>query len=330
MSIKQTFSLEDVALPDVDANKPAEIELPEKKVDTAIIDDKGDDGVAADDATKSDDAQPDDKKPEDTPDDTPTDDKPSDDKKPEDTQPAPTVDKEVDKEPKTELTPFHEHPDWKKMQEKVDRLEREKQELERKNADPYPTQTPLQRAEARVRAEKAEGKFKDDFEAMNAYNTYIQEEQKKDQDRVAADVNAAFSEISQREGSLTQDQQEKIVKQVQEWKAEGLGVTPQTVKQTLKIAYAHLKKTGAFETKPTTTPQPAADPKDTNKDAQPQGGDGGTSQPDKEKKESANSRIAKPKGGGNPKPTTQSKVIIPNAARMNLGQLTEALSEQLE
>lgn len=339
---KPTFSLEDVTLTPEDAEKPADLDLPSKEVDTSIVDEKKDVDEDKKDTTVTDTAADDDAKDTttDKKDDaaettTDTENKDKKDEKPVDAASTTTTDTTDKKdEKKEELTPFHEHPDWKKMQETVTNLQKENEDLKNKNADPFPTETPEQRADARVRKEWEEKKHKDQFAAMQAYNRYVNEEKEKDVSRISSEISSAFSELSVQEGSIDAATQEKVAKQVQVWRSEGFPVSPATIKQTLKFAYAHLKKTGALNDKPadTTTQDKSTDTKAADKDKDNDAGNNnGTAEDDTDKKDDkskTNSKIAKPKGSSG-KLDTDSKVVIPNAKGMSLGQLVENLGEQL-
>lgn len=238
-----------------------------------------------------------------------------------------------------ENVPFHEHPDWKKMQAQADEAaaraaaaEAKAAELEAKlnqqntpppTPDPYEGMSAAQRAEARLREAQKNGEFEpaDQLQLNAKFAELLTEEQTKDKEKedAAQEQRRQAYEKEQEEfkqgveaaleaGGVTDTaDMEAVLKKVTEWGQSGMKITPKTV----EIAINNLELAGVIKKKPDAeTPESKA-----------------ANEEEAKRKAAANSKISKP-SSTDPKPTT-STAVIKNGAKMSLDQLTHALAEQL-
>lgn len=308
MTNSSGFSLDDINLPVEDANKPT-------------------DSLALNDEQPPADTKPDSEppKPEEDPNNPPADDsqtkpvqednpedkkgdeqekplKNSDNKeketKPEDNQP-PADTKPDDEKP----APFHEHPDWKKMQDRLKaaeeqaRIANEELKKTKEAADPFTGMTPEQVAEAKVRQEIKDGKLeaKDELVINRRYSELLRQEtetrtaeaeRQNTEGRKEAErqIQEKYNEL----GITDANEQKLINDQVLQWAEKGISVNL----STFEIAAENLKLQGKIkgstgEQKPNESPKPAPSAESLAKEKQ---------QADQRKK--ANDKISQGKSSG--------------------------------
>ena len=169
------------------------------------------------------------------------------------------------------LTPFHEHPDWIKMQEKVRELELEKARLEgaqsvltTKSPDLQPVadtdreflkKTPLQHAEEMLRAEGEKGwQPKDQVEinvklreferqAENQQREIVTRIHNEEQRQFVADVETAITGLPEK---LTDDQATLVKQTAAELEKRGIIQSSAPPSQVIPYVYDSLKNSGAL------------------------------------------------------------------------------------
>lgn len=335
---QKILDLSDIVINEEDADKLADLPQDKPPVDAKAAEDgedKAQDKNAGDDGKKE--AASDDKgedKPEDA-------DKNDGEDKGEDKEEKKEGDPEDKPQDKPEeLTPFHKHPDWIKMQEENKRLAQRVDELSKKPPEDKPQLppedpqlahlSPQERAAARVRKEVADKTFEpaDTIDATQRYNNYLEEELKRESTKINRTIDDTFTSL----GLTDRAQQDKVIAQVAEWKKQGFEVTPKNVAHTLRIAHDTLKKTGAFNAPSDTNPQP-----DTKVDTDnPTDKPGDTPQDDKptedktQQKKSALSKIHRPKGGSEGGAKKETSVKITNARNKSIDEIVLEAGSQLE
>lgn len=269
------FSLDDIQLPDEDKSKLADLDNEEEKDPPEQPTPDSED------------------KPEDTQDDKPTDDDSSDEPvSPNEDEGGETPEDKPEEEPE-KPTPFHEHPDWKKMQEQVKAAEERAAAAERRaqqvqeppKPDEYAGLTRGQIVEKIIVDKQKSGwKPKDQLEydaaiedAKERADKIQTQQQTTQQQRYESQVNEKFNSL----GISDKAEQKKITEQVLAWANQGHLVSL----NTFDIAAEQLKLKGEIGKQPEPTPTP--EPEKPAKQAQ-----------QRQSQNSANKKISKSKSGG--------------------------------
>lgn len=199
-------------------------------------------------------------------------------------------------------TPFHEHPDWKKMQEKVNRLEEENQQL-KKGGGEKPPENPYQDFDGMsaqqaavkiVRKEVADGKYKpeDAIEAQSRVREVEADIEKHRSEQQNFRQNQFKTQLTQNTesafvtaGITDKEQKKAVLQQVLDWEKQGVArLNPDTIGAVVKVAAEHLKATGKL-----TNPEP---PKPAESDESKK-----KTESVKHQKTQTNNKIKKPKSG---------------------------------
>lgn len=294
------LSFDDIKLPEEDANKKADIKPDADDVavpDNAAKPAESNDAQPATPAAADNAAQPDNTANSDAP--------PAENKGDEKVPPA-TDGGEPDKKADPVLTPFHEHPDWKKMQERVRAAEEEVQRVKQANAQPDPyaglSVTEITKKLIAQKIEKEKWEPKDQLELAEAWDAKKAEAQKivdERNERTQSESTAKAKE--QIEDKLTQlnitDQAEKdkVIGLVRTWASQGLNVSI----QAFDIAAENLRLKGEIgrpgQAQPVSTPQPAAVNDEENK----------KQEATKQAQADANRKIARSKPAGEQSPKSK-------------------------
>lgn len=322
------FSLEDIQLPEEDKQKPVEI-----KADLTPPADPPE-PPAQDPPTPP--AEPEKTPVEgEQPEPPPTEDKPTEGDPPAPTpEVPPATDPKAPPEPPAQLTPFHEHPDWKKMQLKVEEAQRQAQEAQKqleeskRAADPYTGMTAEQVAEAKVREEAQKTPFKDELAVSRRYSEILTEEKTKRQMEADQQLSAQQTEIRVKVaekftelGITDTAEQEKVRNLVIEW-----GKKSPVDYGTFDIAAENLRLRGEIKPKAehqsSTPPEPPA----------PTGPSQSAESKEKERlaleaKKKANSQISQGKSSG--EEPTGKKPSLEYLRSRSLDEITNDLAKQL-
>lgn len=316
------LDLSDITLPEDDKNKPAELPLAPDDQKTELEEKNGSQPVE-----KKEDVIEDKKETTEAPG-KPEEAKPGEPEKKEEVK---VEDKKPDQKPpeEKELTPFHEHPDWKKMQKENQELRDQLNQLkgkvevttaEKTDDDPYAALPPRKAAIARVRQEILDKKFnpKDQLELeervldlQDEYTEKQKTQEKKKLEEVKTKIEKQIDDTMVEMGVTDPGQQEKIIGLVNKWRSEGMaGISV----QTLKVAKLYLEKTGELNAPIT--------PSEKKEDLKPE------EKKEEAKKPDANSKIVRKSGGGTP--PTKSQFTLKNGVNKSLDQLTTELGAQLD
>ena len=291
------LNLDDIRIPDEDADKPADINL-----DPNV----GDDGIGGGEdidpnkkvETKSEDNKetpPDPAKPADDPN------KPADPSK----DPVTDPDKKPEDDKKDTLPPFHEHPDWIKSQEEKKQLETKLANLEgkieiltqgNKGIDNVKENAQVT-AKAKIQ-EKLDAGWKPEtqLEVVETYGDFLLEEIESKLKAKDEAENKAKQEMASREKEISKQvddtldkleikddkDRDAVINQVLAWKNEGMGISI----KTLEVAADLIKSKGIIGKPPVTEPTPE-DKDKADKEAA-----------DKKAREDANKLINRPKSDG--------------------------------
>lgn len=230
-------------------------------------------------------------------------------------------------------TPFHEHPDWKKMQSRLEDAERRAEQAERdaKRAaeirepkvekDPDDALTPAQLAVKRVRDRVAKKEINPQDQAeVTALVSEEIDKIKADRETKARaslaerqqeaqkQIDDTFSEL----GITDAKDQEKITQQVLAWQKAGMNISV----ETLKVAAENLKLRGELGQKPNTKPTQTEESK--AKEAQA-----------KADRDKANRQAKKPSSGGG-KPQKKNKTSYDSLAKRSLEDIILEQAELLD
>lgn len=325
MSIFDTLDLD--AKLGADGEKPADIppddradeETKDTPLDTKQNEEKAD--TKPDDQASSSDVPSDDTKPD-------AEDASKDTEKAEDTSTEDT--KGDDKKSEPSLTPFHEHPDWKKMQDRLKLAEERAEQAERKateaqaatRANPeYQGLSAAQIATKEVEKKAAGGwKPKDQLEVSEAYATALEKaqeyvaSQKKSQEDVAAQsttavqkqVDAKFEEL----GIADEADRKKVQNLVIGWGNSGAHITL----DTFDVAAQQLRIKGEIGQKLPDKPTQTDTSKQTEKKTQ-------------EEKADANRKLSKKKPDGDG--ASKSKVNYGYLHSNDLTGIVQDLAEKM-
>lgn len=304
------ISLDDINLPDDQANLPADLPAVPNPPDQDLKDVALDKDPVAPVVPES---TPEPPKPEDKPETPPAN---PDTQAPEQNntgQPAseakPTGD-EATPPAEEKLSPFHEHPDWKKMQEKNESLEKAKQEMETTIAEmkgkvetllattpPAQQQTANTTARERIQEDIKNGwQPKDTLEVVEKFGDYLKEEletkqkieaekvikDKEVQDKAAEELRTGIVKTFEENGVSDPADWQKVTDTVIEWTNKG---ALQRGPAAVGIVIQHLKATGQLTGTTSNTPPAAPTPSP-------------VSTPPADNKDATNNRIGKPNSGG--------------------------------
>ena len=222
--------------------------------------------------------------------------------------PAPPADTPPATDPP--LSPFHEHPDWKKMQERLDAAEKRAEAAEQQARTPAPAAAPdeyagLSRAQIvekiLVDKNKTGWKPKDQLDydvtkedAIDKANNIIKERESKDKENYAAAVNNEFAKL----GIVEPADRQKVTETVIGWANRGIPVSL----ASFAVAVENLKLKGELGAKPAAAP--AVPPVPAAGAVQPENIPAGTPAPaatvDEQRKaqDDANRKIARSKSSG--------------------------------
>lgn len=323
--LNSTLNLNDITIPEDDKDKPADIE---KDIN------KGDDGVVeelpnADKTTDKKEETTEPEKKDETSDGGET--KDTDEKETkttEDDAKKEPVDDGKKEESKKELSPFHEHEDWKKLQAEKKELELKVARLEGRvdsttakdtPVNPYAGMSPAEAASKRIRDEYKDKKFepKDQLEVTERYEKYKlefeqQEQEKRNayKEKISKQIDNTFTEL----GVTDNKTRDKVMSKVAEWMNEGMaGVSV----KTLKVAHDYLKKTGELDEKqetPKTENPPAPAKQETTTT---------------DKKTETNSKISR-SGSAGGENKGESKYLVKNARNKSLDTIVLEIGQQME
>lgn len=331
-----TLNLDDIQLPEDDGVKPAEVNLDPNIGDEGVVadpDEKKEDKKEEVKETSKEDENPDDKKEEVKDGDEKKEIDPNEteeEKKAREDKEAKDAEDKKKKEDEEKLTPFHEHPDWKKM---VAEREEDKKVIEKlttqidtimkvKGIDAEEKETMVVTAKERIKKDLEAGwKPADQLELVEKYGEYLKEEigqQKEAEKKVADEQEAKRNEAVQEaekqintfwtenkvEDAAVKDQ---VLKLVLDWKADGTIPTP-TV-GTLKLAYDVLKSRGELKT-------------EKKEDKKPEKADGADKKTKEEldKKKEVLKKAVKPTSSGD-KPNQDGKKAYSSMAKRSLDDI---------
>ena len=299
----QKHDLTDITLPDADKEAPADLNLNINEGDEGVAADKGVDEKEQNETKPAETVSKDESGETGTPDagsKPPEDVSTGKDETKPDTETKPPADEADESKKKEEpLTPFHEHPDWKKMQERLERVEQENADLKAVKETPKETeenQKSLQdQAREIVRKKIDEGWTPKDqveisLEVNGVYTELLQKENKLEEQKKIKEADALEDRrkevAKQVDDTLdklelkSESDREKVIDQVNKWKDKGMTVSV----ATLEIAADYLKTKGELGEKP-------AAPEKTQEE---------------QKKEDVNRKISRPSSSGD-KTNTKAK-----------------------
>lgn len=251
--------------------------------------------------------------------------------------------KEPDAAVDDKLTPFHQHPDWIKSQDEINKLKERNAYLEGFKEAKTPEEKQEERKSA---AQLAEQKLRekvqsgwqptDRAEEIRVYNEFFEEELTKKnaaeqklaaenqtkleekRNEVSTQISTIIADTYKETNVITDTDKETVAALAQEWRNKGLyTITPTNVGEVLKIAATQLRaegKIGKVDVKPTIAPK-------TDEEL-------AAEKVAKEEKDRANRLIGNPSSqGANP---GASRIPIKNERRMDLDTLVTTLGNNLD
>lgn len=286
------LNLSDVNLPAEDADKPADVDFTSPEGDEGIVDEgvveasmatlpeeNKEDAKPIEDSNKQTDTSKNESGKESTADSKPAEDaKPVDEVKPKDDAGGfPSVDDSK----KEELTAFHEHPDWKKMQDKVENLTKQLEEATKakgvtEEAAETATKNAVEKTNEEIARLKKEGwdpKSVEEYskKQLEIYAKYSQEEmltaiedRKKKEDQVAqsaTDEKTAFLDNAntafKAEGVTELKEKEAVAAKLKEWTDSGI-VSPNSknIEKIISTIVDNLKTAGTIGKSPASIENP--------------------------------------------------------------------------
>lgn len=207
------------------------------------------------------------------------------------TPPAtPDPDKKIDEQPAEKLTPFHEHPDWKKMQEKNESQTAELNQLKGQIDALMKTQNAPSAAETKAAVKTTEERLQEDvangwqpqsqmdialrqtqylreeMEAKAKAESERKEKEKNDQNTTIEEARKEFTKAVDdafTPFSLSGEQEKLVSDQISAWRDAGtVQLNARTIGGLVKTAHELLTAQGKL----TATPAPATPPADPEKD----------------------------------------------------------------